>query len=328
MPPYFSIVVPMYNRERFIARAINSYLKQDFDDYEIIVIDDGSTDKSVDVVKGYTDPRIKLICHSVNRGVGPARNTGVDAATGEWVVRIDSDDELLPGALSIIYRRSIEVGENIFRMNFMAQVDTGGFSPDPPLKNEFWDYITYIQWAERCYGSRRGDTVNVIRRVTFEKIRFNYDRTLEFLYNLEFMKQFHAWSFSDVVALGHQDAENRLSNPSMSCIIEGAQDQVLSGELLLKNHGEALKVYAPQTYRSQILGLATLCFISGNRLKGIKYSLSSLESNFLSLRNWAILLVGVLGPKPLAWLKSIDRSPLKRPTPVVPLNPSQSRVDP
>ena len=327
MSPYFSIVVPMYNRERFIARAINSFLKQDFDNYEIIVVDDGSTDKSVDVVKGYTDPRIKLICHSVNRGVGPARNTGVDAATGEWVVRIDSDDELLPGALSIIYRRSIEVGENIFRMNFMAQVDTGEFSCDSPLKNEFWDYITYIQWGERCYG-RRTDTVNVIRRVTFEKIRFNDDRTLEFPYNLEFMKQFNAWSFSDVVALGHQDAENQLSNPSMRCIIEGAQDSVLSGELLLKNHGEALKVYAPQTYASQISGLATLCFISGNRLKGIKYSLSSLASNVLSLRNWVILLVGVLGPKPMAWLKSLRSKRLKRPTPVVPLNHSQFREGP
>lgn len=293
----------MFNRERFIARAINSCLKQDFENFEIIVVDDESTDKSVDVVKRYTDPRIILTRHDINRGVGPARNTGVDAATGEWIVCFDSDDELLPGSLSIIYRRSIEVDESISRMQFMGQIDTGDISPDPPLKNEFWDYITYIKWMEGCYGHRQ-DTMPIVRRVTFKQIRFYDDRTLEGPYHLDFMKQFHAWSFSDVVALYHQDAENQLTKPNMSRTIEGAQNQALSGELLLKNHGEALKVYAPQIYRRQISGLATVYFLSGNRLRGIKYSLSSLANNFFSIRNWVILLFGLLGPKRLAWLKS------------------------
>jgi hypothetical protein len=86
--------------------------------------------------------------------------------------------------------------------------------------------------------------------------------------------------------------------------IEAAQFQAFSAELLMKNHGEALKKYAPQIYRKQISGLATLFFLSGNRLKGIKYSVSFLASNFISLKNWVILLFGLLGPKPLAWMKS------------------------
>jgi len=293
----------MYNRERFIARAINSCLKQDFDDYEIIVVDDGSVDKSVDVVKGFADAQIKLIRHDINLGVGSARNSGVDVATGEWIVCLDSDDELLPGSLSIISRRSKEVDERISRLQFMVQIDMGEFSPDPPLKKEFWDYIRYIKWMEICY-CRRSETLPVVRRVTFEKARYYNDRTLEGPYHLDFMKQFNAWSFPDVVRLYHHDAENQLTKPNMSRTIEGAQDQALSGELLLKNHGEALRVYAPQIYRRHVSGLATLSFISGNRLKGIKYSLSSLENNFFSLRNWVILLFGLLGPKPIAWLKS------------------------
>ena len=293
----------MYNRERFIARAIDSCLKQDFKNFEIIVVDDGSTDKSIEVAKNYTDPRIKLICHDVNRGVGPARNTGVDAANGEWVVYLDSDDELLPGSLSIIHRRSIELDVSISRTQFMGQIDTGDISPDPPLKNEFWDYIAYIKWMEGCYGHRQ-DTLPIVRRVTFKQIRFYDDRTLEGPYHLDFMKQFHAWSFSDVVVLYHQDAENQLTKPNMSCTIEGAKNQALSGELLLMNHGETLKIYAPNIYRKQISGLATLFFLSGNRLKGIKYSLSSLANNLFSLRNWVIVVFGLLGPKPLGWLKS------------------------
>src|SRR4030042_1780272 len=303
MPPHFSIIIPIYNRERFIARAINSCLKQDFEDFEIIVVDDGSTDKSVDVVKGYTDTRIKLICHEVNRGVGPARNTVVKLATGEWVVFLDSDDELLPGALSLIYRRSREVDENIARLQFMGQIDTGEMSPNPPFKNEYFDDQRYIKCIVGLYGMRQ-DSMPIVRRSTHKKLKFCDNRTLEGPYHLDFMKLYNAWSFPDVVVRYHQDAENQLTKPNMRRTIEDAQDQALSGELLLKKHGEALKIYGPKIYRSHISGLATLFFISGNRVKGVKYSISSLANNFFSLRNWIILLFGLLGPKPLAWLKS------------------------
>jgi len=307
MTPYFSIIIPMYNRERFIGRAINSCLRQAYENFELIIVDDGSLDKSVDIVKGYVDNRIKLICHDVNRGVGPARNTGVSVATGKWVVFFDSDDELLPEALSTIYRRSIEVDENVSRMLFMGQVDTGQFSPDPPLKEEFWDFITYIKWMESVFG-RRGDSLPILRRVTFNKVRFYNDKTLEGPYHLDFMKQFNAMSFPDVIALYHQDANNQLTKPNMIRAIENSLDQVKSGEISLKNHGEALKKYAPRIYKSHISGLATLCFLSGNRVKGIKYSIFSLTDNFFSPKNWGILLFGLMGPIPLAWMKSFRSS--------------------
>jgi glycosyltransferase involved in cell wall biosynthesis len=297
----------MYNRERFIARAIDSCLKQDFEDFEIIVVDDGSTDNSIDVVKQYIDPRIRLLCHEVNRGVGPARNTGVDNANGEWVVYLDSDDELLPGSLATIYGRSIQLDESISRMQFMGQLDTGEISPDPLLKNEFWDYIAYIKWMENCFGHFQ-DTLPIIRRETFKEIRFYNDKTLEGPYHLDFMKRFNAWSFPDVVALYHQDAENQLTKPNVNRTIENAKYQALSGELMLKNHGETLKAYAPKIYRRQVSGLATLWFLSYNRLKGIEYSFFSIASNFFSVRNWVILIFGLVGAKPLAYLKSFRAS--------------------
>ena len=303
MSPYFSIIIPMYNREHFIARTIDSLLNQNFENYEIIVVDDGSTDKSADMVRKYADSRVKLICHKLNRGVGPARNTGLDQATGEWVICLDSDDELLPGALSLISKRSNEVDGNISRLQFMVQMDSGEISPDPPLKNEFWSYIEYIKWMEGCYG-RRSESFQVVKRVAFAKVRYYDDRTLETPYHLDFMKQFNAWSFPDVVRLYHHDAENQLTKPNVNRSILYARDQALSWDLMLKNHGEALKLHAPRIYSSLISNSATLCFLSGNRLKGIKYSFSSLASNFLSLRHWVILLFGLLGAKPLAWLKS------------------------
>lgn len=97
-PPRFSIVIPNYNREEFVGLAIDSVLAQTFADYELIVVDDGSTDGAVAVIRGY-GPRLRLICQE-NRGAEVARTTGVMAACGEYVVLLDNDDLLQPFALA------------------------------------------------------------------------------------------------------------------------------------------------------------------------------------------------------------------------------------
>lgn len=183
--PYFSIGIPMYNRARFIARALNSCLSQDFTDFEIIVVDDGSTDGSADVVRGFTDSRIKLICHDMNRGVCPARNTAADAASGEWVINLDSDDELLPGALATIYRRTSEVSSDIAKVRFMCRLDSGDLSPQPPLKDERWDYEAYIRWAEAHHSDGISETLSCVRRATFQSVRWPNDRMRGAIYHLD-----------------------------------------------------------------------------------------------------------------------------------------------
>ena len=89
----FSIIVPVYNVEPYLKRCINSILKQRLSDFECILIDDGSTDKSGEICDEYArlDPRIHVI-HSENRGVSAARNLGLERASGEYIVFVDSDD--------------------------------------------------------------------------------------------------------------------------------------------------------------------------------------------------------------------------------------------
>jgi glycosyltransferase involved in cell wall biosynthesis len=91
--PFFSIVIPVYNIEEYIAECLDSLIAQEFTDWEAIVVDDGSTDRSGKICDGYAadDGRIKVI-HQENAGVAMARNTGVDASTGEWVAVLDGDD--------------------------------------------------------------------------------------------------------------------------------------------------------------------------------------------------------------------------------------------
>lgn len=93
-----SIIIPLYNKEQIIEKSLKSVLSQDYDDFEVVIVNDGSTDRSAEIVKTIDDSRIRLI-EQENGGPSKARNTGVENAQGDWVVFLDADDEFLPGAL-------------------------------------------------------------------------------------------------------------------------------------------------------------------------------------------------------------------------------------
>lgn len=89
--PIFSIVIPTYNRKTFLKKAADSILGQSFPDWELIIIDDGSTDGTSGLITGYNDNRIKYI-YQPNKGVSSARNQGIEKAYGEYICFLDSDD--------------------------------------------------------------------------------------------------------------------------------------------------------------------------------------------------------------------------------------------
>jgi glycosyltransferase involved in cell wall biosynthesis len=95
-----SVVMPAYNAEKYIAKAIESVLAQTFRDFEFIIIDDGSTDNSLAIVEKYqvTDARIFIHSHQ-NEGIGASLNKGMQMAKGEWIARMDADDVMLPNRL-------------------------------------------------------------------------------------------------------------------------------------------------------------------------------------------------------------------------------------
>lgn len=98
----FSVIIPLYNKAKYICKSIDSVLKQSFDDFEIIVVDDGSTDESKSIVQNnYGQLDTISIVSQANAGPAAARNTGVKCATGNWILFLDADDLLLPDALSI-----------------------------------------------------------------------------------------------------------------------------------------------------------------------------------------------------------------------------------
>src|SRR5690554_2358538 len=87
----FSVVIPLYNKEKYISLTLKSVLNQSFKDFEILIVNDGSTDRSVEVVKKFDDSRIRLV-DQPNAGVSAARNKGIKEAKFDWVAFLDADD--------------------------------------------------------------------------------------------------------------------------------------------------------------------------------------------------------------------------------------------
>jgi glycosyltransferase involved in cell wall biosynthesis len=116
-----SIIIPLYNKQDTIQKTIDSVIAQSYVDWELIIVDDGSTDQSVDRVNARLDSRIKIL-RKENGGPAAARNFGVDHASGEWVAFLDADDFFLSGAFEE-FNRLIQKYPNVncFSCNFMSE---------------------------------------------------------------------------------------------------------------------------------------------------------------------------------------------------------------
>ncbi len=98
--PLVSVVVKAYNHAPYVAQTIRSILEQSFEDFELVITDDGSTDATPEIIAGFTDPRIRFERFAVNRGIATAMNATVRRARGEFIAILNSDDFALPGRLA------------------------------------------------------------------------------------------------------------------------------------------------------------------------------------------------------------------------------------
>lgn len=134
--PFFSVIITAYNREKYIARAIESLLIQSENDWEAIIVDDGSTDNTFSIVREYclNFRNIRYIYQS-NRGQAMAKNSGIAAATGLYVTFLDSDDEYLPEHLEL-RKKIIHHYENLDLLHGGVKIVGEPFVPDINDKNK------------------------------------------------------------------------------------------------------------------------------------------------------------------------------------------------
>lgn len=116
-----SVIVPVYNMEKYLVRCLESIVNQTYPDLEIICVNDGSTDSSAKILETYAskDKRIKLITKE-NGGLSSARNAGINAATGEFITFVDSDDWIQPDTYNIVSRYMSDADMLIFGTNVVG----------------------------------------------------------------------------------------------------------------------------------------------------------------------------------------------------------------
>ena len=305
--PALAIIVPLYNRADLVGRTLESLAAQTSADFEIIVVDDGSSDSSCAIVEAFHDPRIRLIRHDRNRGVCPARNTGADHATAPWLVMLDSDDELLPNAVERILDAASTCDNDIKCIYFRCMMDNGEVSPGARPSSTRLTYTGYLQLLNACAGSSR-DMLHCVRREVFTRIRFPDSFGLEDEFHLDFHRAHAALFCDDIIRLYHQDAANSLVKRTARFDRERdarfALDRAITLSRAVAKHGDAIRVHAPKLFLEFQSNLLTLWLLCGHRRAAIRAFLACLSTRSKWPRQILIFMVGFAHPRLLARLRA------------------------
>lgn len=171
MHPKFSVIIPLYNKRPYIYRAVDSVLTQSFNDFELIVVDDGSTDGSVETLANIRNHRLKIIQQENMGGAGgQARNTGMAAASGEWFAFLDGDDMWLPDHLQELEKLTNEFPKGGLISTGFIEAQEGNLIPNnqkqpPPHRH----IIDYLDEASKKIGIINCSTT-AIRKEVFQEI--------------------------------------------------------------------------------------------------------------------------------------------------------------
>ena len=170
--PAISIIVAVYKAENYLSRCVDNILNQDFTGFEVLLVDDGSPDRSGEICEEYArrDARVKVF-HKENGGVASARQYGIDRASGEYMIHADPDDWLEPGMLKILYEKAVADDADMVICDYYEEFGTQTiFREQKPssldARSVIWDFFSGRQQAGLCN--------KLIRRSAYERwnIRF------------------------------------------------------------------------------------------------------------------------------------------------------------
>ena len=173
-PPSVSVVIPTYNRAHLLERALGSVLRQTFRDFEVLVVDDGSTDSTAGVVRDIRSPALRYIRHETNCGGSKARNSGIQAARGVYVGLLDDDDEWLPEKLQKQIDRFEAAGDDVgvvYSGYDVLSERTGSVAYSRVPRGLAFTYVDFL--GTTGFGA----SVPLVRRACFEKVGL-FDETL------------------------------------------------------------------------------------------------------------------------------------------------------
>lgn len=309
---YFSVVIPMYNRAKLIRRCLDSCLSQNFEDYEIVVVDDGSEDDSVSVVESYLpNPHINLVKNAQNAGVCVARGLGVKHARGKWIIFMDSDDVFHAGAFQTMYEETQKAPQEVGEVRFCYyNEESGSVIPIPMMPKGILGFPEYLKWfgeVVKRADESHADLMHCQRREIYNFVRWPTDRQEYGLlyYNIALASKVKMIMSRKVVGTVYSDAPNRITERARNMAFEKGQimarSYANSRARILRQYGKELKRYCPNVYESLYNNVGKLYMILGERLKGCRYLLKYITMRPFSLTGWGMLILGIIGPSAMNW---------------------------
>lgn len=176
--PHISIIVPVYNTAQYLRKCIDSIISQTYKNFELILVDDGSTDRSPQICDDYAkqDKRVKVI-HKKNGGLSDARNIGIDISLGQYIVFIDSDDWILPNMIEELYKKSIEYDADMVISNYLCVNESGDDEGYYKLYTDFM-IISGREAISKLYDSNKVYYIimcaKLFKRKLFDNLRFTF----------------------------------------------------------------------------------------------------------------------------------------------------------
>jgi glycosyltransferase involved in cell wall biosynthesis len=286
--PKVSVVIPTYNRAHLICRSIQSVLDQTYQNLEIIVVDDGSTDNTEEIVINFKDERIRYIKHSENKGASAARNTGIKVSRGEYIAFQDSDDEWfsekLEKQISAFYNSSPEVGV-VYSGFYRVEANKKIYIPSD-------DHVAQKKgniYNELLKGNFVGTPAVLIKKECFENVKY-FDENIPALEDWELwieISKYYKFEYINIPLVYSYSTPNSV-NLNQKNILKAY-------EIILKNHlndfGNNKKILSTHYFF-----IACGLFQTNDFKNGRVYLTKAIKANNLNTCAILYLIVSLFGP--------------------------------
>ena len=269
-----------------MPRAINSVLNQTYQNFEIIVIDGGSTDNTTEVIEPFKhDSRFVFDRFAKNRGTSEARNKGFDLATGDYVALLDSDDELLPEALKVAADKFAQLSPEGVGVIWFDRIDY----VTRRVSGESSGIDGFILYEDLLCRRVQGDFWLVIERKVLGELHFD-ERTFgyEGLLWLRLLARTKFYHVTTPLYIQHREHGSTITN-DFSIYLKFKERLLFAQEVKLAEHGEAIKRCCPDIYGRELVTLGFAQIFNGKKVEGRKSLLKSLKFH-VSLRTLILAL--------------------------------------
>jgi len=283
--PLVSVVMPSYNHEKFLSEAIESVLGQGFDDFELIIVDDASTDSSRQIIQEYEvkDHRIQAILHECNQGISKTVNDGIEKSKGKFIGQIDSDDVWVPDKLAK-QLAVLEHDEDLIVWSEGGLIDHAG----QPVRKNFSEFQGFVSqkksgniFQELVKGNYIFGSTLLFKKTNLGNIR--YDENLVYMNDYKFVldlaREYEFYYIAEPLAKYRLHGDNTLLSSSSEAMKRRQIADRESASILeesIRRHDHEI---APETKANMYASLSRIYYHRGENKKSLRFLLQAVRYN-------------------------------------------------